>query len=40
MSSVAYLAAAPDKPMWILLPYMPDDRWLLDRDDLDIRACR
>ena len=32
-TSVAHLAAALGRPTWILLPYMPDYRWLLDRDD-------
>jgi ADP-heptose:LPS heptosyltransferase len=32
-TSVAHLASALGRPTWILLPYTPDYRWLLDRDD-------
>ena len=32
-TSVAHLAGALGKPVWILLPFMPDWRWLLDRED-------
>jgi hypothetical protein len=32
-TSVAHPAAALGCPTWILLPYTPDYRWLLDRDD-------
>lgn len=32
-TSVAHLAAALGRPTWIVLPYTPDYRWLLDRDD-------
>ncbi len=32
-TSVAHLAGALGKPVWILLPWLPDFRWLLDRED-------
>ncbi|OGQ97933.1 MAG: hypothetical protein A2505_09135 [Deltaproteobacteria bacterium RIFOXYD12_FULL_55_16] len=32
-TSVAHLAGALGKPVWILLPFAPDWRWLLDRGD-------
>jgi tetratricopeptide (TPR) repeat protein len=32
-TSVVHLAGALAKPVWILLPFMPDWRWLLDRED-------
>lgn len=32
-TSVAHLAGALGRPTWILLPWTPDYRWLLDRTD-------
>ena len=32
-TSVAHLAGALDKPVWIVLPFNPDYRWMLDRAD-------
>lgn len=32
-TSVAHLSAALGKPTWIMLPYAPDFRWLLNRTD-------
>ncbi len=31
-TSTVHLAGALGRPIWILLPYLPDWRWLLDRD--------
>jgi hypothetical protein len=32
-TSVAHLAGALGKTVWVLLPFIPDWRWLLDRED-------
>jgi tetratricopeptide (TPR) repeat protein len=32
-TSVAHLAGALGRPLWLLLPWLPDWRWLLERED-------
>ncbi len=32
-TSVAHLAGTLGRPVWLLLPFTPDYRWMLDRDD-------
>lgn len=32
-TAIAYLAGALARPVWVLLPFAPDWRWLLERDD-------
>jgi tetratricopeptide (TPR) repeat protein len=38
-TSVAHLAGAMGKKLWLLLPYLPDFRWMLDREDSPWYPC-
>jgi hypothetical protein len=43
-TSVAHLAGALGRPTWVLVPFWPDWRWMLDRTDTPwyptMRLCR
>jgi hypothetical protein len=38
-TAVAHLAGAMNKPVWILVPYAPDWRWMMERSDSPWYPC-